>query len=100
MNFVPNVTRQLNPIQWWSRGIYQIHFSDYYSVSAAAYLRSCAQNNAVVFDNSHCDMLFIMEPHANGWDIEIITQTNEAAILKEFLLSKIPQNTAACITLH
>lgn len=45
-------------------------------------------------------MLFIMEPHANGWDIEIITQTNEAAILKEFLLSKIPQNTAACITLH
>lgn len=100
MNFVPNVTRQLNPIQWWSRGIYQIPFSDYYSVSAAAYLRSCAQNNAVVFDNSHCDMLFIMEPHANGWDIEIITQTNEAAILKEFLLSKIPQNTAACITLH
>jgi len=100
MNFVPNVTRQINLLQWWSRGIYQIPFTDYYTISAAAYLRSSAQANNVVFNNSHCDMLFIMAPISSGWDIEIVTQTREAAILKEFLLSKISSNTTACIILH
>ena len=41
-----------------------------------------------------------MDPTVNGWDIEIVTQTREAAILKEFLISKISSITAACITLH
>lgn len=100
MNFVPNVTRQLSPLQWWNRGTFHIPFEDYYSISAAAYLRSCAQPNDAVFANSNCDMLFVMDPTVNGWDIEIVTQTREAAILKEFLISKISSITAACITLH
>ena len=79
MNFVPNVTRQLSPLQWWNRGTFHIPFEDYYSISAAAYLRSCAQPNDAVFANSNCDMLFVMDPTVNGWDIEIVTQTREAA---------------------
>lgn len=100
MNFIPNVERQLNPIGNWQYAESTVSFDDYIPISAAAYLRSCSQPSNIVFNNSNCDMLFVMDPIANGWDIEIITQTENAAILKEFLISKLPPSTTANIKLH
>lgn len=100
MGFVPNVERTLNPTGNWRQADYHVSFDDYEAISAAAYLRSCSQPSNIVFRNSSCDMLFVMDPITNGWDIEVITQTKNAAILKEFLISKLPPNTTANIKLH
>ena len=100
MGYVPNVERNLSTGENWHQAASRVNFNDYEAISAAAYLRSAAQSNNVVFANSNCDMLFIMEPITNGWDIEIVTQTTNAAILKDFLLRKLPSNTAAYIHLH
>lgn len=100
MGYVPNVERDLSIDGNWHQATCRVNFNDYEAISAAAYLRSSAQANNVVFENSNCDMLFIMKPIIHGWDIEIITQTTNAAILKDFLLQKIPSNTAAYIHLH
>lgn len=100
MKYIPNVERDLSTGENWHQASSMVNFNDYEAISAAAYLRSSAQTNNVVFANSNCDMLFIMEPINNGWDIEIVTQTTNTAILKDFLLRKIPSNTAAYILLH
>ena len=60
-------------------------------ISAAAYLRGYAQANRTVFERSNCDMLFIMEPVEHGWEIEIVTTTRAAKILKEFICDKIDE---------
>lgn len=36
-------------------------------------------------------MLFIMEPVEHGWEIEIVTATCAAKILKEFICDKIDE---------
>ena len=36
-------------------------------------------------------MLFIMEPVEHGWEIEIVTATRSAEILKEFICEKVDE---------
>lgn len=68
-------------------------------ISAAAYLRGSAQANRTVFERSNCDMLFIMEPVEHGWEIEIVTATRSAEILKEFICEKVAETGFNDITL-
>lgn len=100
MKFVPNVERCISPLGDWHQATSIVKFNEYESISAAAYLRSAAQPNNIVFKNSNCDMLFVMSPITNGWDIEIITQTKNAAILKDFLINKISSSTTANIRIR
>ena len=60
-------------------------------ISAAAYLKGSAQANRTIFERSNCDMLFIMEPIERGWEVEIVTATRAAEILKEFICNKIDE---------
>ena len=45
------------------------------------------------------DMLFIMEPVEHGWEIEIVTATRSAEILKEFICEKVAETGFNDITL-
>ena len=90
MHFVPNVERDATSQNAeWKKSSSHVDFSHFESISAAAYLRSSAQPDNVVFKNSNCDMLFIMEPIKRGWDVEIVTQTDHAKVLKEYMMKMI-----------
>ena len=67
-------------------------------ISAVAYLRTGAEANDIVFSHSNCDMLFIMEPLEHGWEIEIVTATHAAAVLKQFICDKV--NGMESVNIH
>ena len=93
MNYVPNVERLVYPhIGAWTQSDIRVDFNTFETISAAAYLRRSAQANRTVFEQSNCDMLFIMEPTAHGWEIEIVTATRSAEILKEFICNKVKES--------
>lgn len=93
MNYVPNVERLVHPrIGEWTQSDILVDFNTFETISAAAYLRRSAQANRTVFKQSNCDMLFIMEPVAHGWEIEIVTATRSAEILKEFICNKVEES--------
>lgn len=90
MCYVPNVERLVCPcLGEWSRAENLVDYNEYEMISAAAYLRTEAQPNDIVFNRSNCDILFIMEPLEHSWEIEIVTATQAAAILKQFICDKI-----------
>lgn len=92
MNYVPNVERLVHPrLGAWTQSEYLVDFDAFEVISAAAYLRGSAQANRTVFERSNCDMLFIMEPVEHGWEIEIVTATRSAEILKEFICEKVDE---------
>lgn len=92
MNYVPNVERLIHPLLGaWTQSEYLVDFNAFEVISAAAYLRGSAQANRTVFERSNCDMLFIMEPVEHGWEIEIVTATRSAEILKEFICEKVDE---------
>lgn len=92
MNYVPSVERQVTPFYSdWAQSRELIDFLEYTTISAAAYLRSAAQPASVVFRNSNCDMLFVMEPIECGWDVEIIPRTPDASVLKNFIIRKVDE---------
>lgn len=100
MRYIPNVERLTYPrtTQW----IQAEHFVDYdrfEMISAAAYLKGFAQSNNIVFEKSKCDMLFIMAPTKHGWEIEIVTNTQSAKVLKEFICDKIGRSKFKEITI-
>lgn len=89
MNYVPNVEHNKEYKGNWIRSTSVVPTSDYVMISAAAYLKFSAQQSKIVFQNSNCDMLFIMDPIDKGWKINIVTNTEKAAVLKEFIQSKV-----------
>lgn len=92
MEFVPSVERRCSPsVGNWSRSADRIHFEEFEAISAAAYLRSASQPSRIVFNNSHCDMLFILAQTMRGWDIEIITNTPKAEQLKAFIIEAVEE---------
>ena len=92
MNYVPNVERLVHPrLGAWTQSESLVDFDAFEVISAAAYLRGFAQANRTVFERSNCDMLFIMEPVEHGWEIEIVTATRSAEILKEFICEKVDE---------
>lgn len=92
MNYVPNVERLVHPhLGAWTQSERDVKFKAFETISAAAYLRGSAQANRTVFERSNCDMLFIMEPVERGWEIEIVTATRAAEILKKFICDKIDE---------
>lgn len=100
MNYVPNVERLVHPrLGAWTQSEYLVDFDAFEVISAAAYLRGSAQANLTVFERSNCDMLFIMEPVEHGWEIEIVTDTRSAGILKEFICEKVDEIGLNDITL-
>ena len=100
MNYVPNVERLVHPrLGAWTQSEHLVDFNAFEVISAAAYLRGSAQANRTVFERSNCDMLFIMEPVEHGWEIEIVTATRSAEILKEFICEKVAETGFNDITL-
>ena len=100
MRYTPSVERLRYPrIESWTRSKQLVDFDAFITVSAAAYLREYAQRDRVVFDHSNCDMLFIMEPVNHGWEIEIVTATHNAEVLKEFICDKIRESGFSDITI-
>lgn len=86
MSFVPNVEKPTQgSISDWQRSNTRVDDNNFEIISAAAYLKSTAQDNRTVFANSNCDMLFVMEPDRKGWRIEISTNTPNADILKQYI---------------
>ena len=100
MNYIPNVERLVNPrLGTWTQAEHLVDFNAFEVISAAAYLRGSAQANQTVFERSNCDMLFIMKPVEHGWEIEIVTATRSAEILKEFICEKVDETEFNDITL-
>lgn len=99
MDYVPSVERPVYPHAGaWTRSKSRVYFHAFATISAAAYLRQSAQAEEVVFANSGCDMLFIMEPAGCGWKIEIAAATREAQALKAFICDKITKMDSFGIT--
>lgn len=89
MNYTPNVERDFVPNTGsWARSHEYLDFSSFETISAAAYLKNRAQENDIVFENSNCDMLFILEPRDCGWNIEIVTTSRKTEILKSYILGR------------
>lgn len=89
MNFIPSVSRKYIPQKGdWEQAKRKVNFDLFETISAAAYLRKYAQDNKTVFLNSNCEMLFILEPRENGWDIEIVPNSRKTELLKSYLLGK------------
>lgn len=100
MDYIPNVEREVHPrIGTWTQSEHFVDFESFETISAAAYLRDSAQANNTVFAKSECDMLFIMNPVEHGWEIEIVTATRNAAILKDFICNKIDETEFDDITI-
>ena len=94
MDFIPNVERSAgqNSATNWKQSKQYTDKNQFKIISAAAYLRQYAQNNNVVFSNSNCDMLFIMEPSNCGWKIEIVTSNSDSKTLKTFICNKVKKS--------
>lgn len=93
MNYIPNVEKDAS--DKWHQSTKYVNFNDFEIISAAAYLKSEAQDNSTVFNNSNCDMLFLMTPNKKGWLIEIVPRTNPSKILKQYIqkqISSIPES--------
>ena len=101
MGFTPNVKRD-GPNQDWEKCETKSSFKDFIVISAAAYLSDTAQMDSIVFDNSKCDMLFKLRPvsnnQRNGWNIEIMSRTEHAKLLKEYLKKALTENKEIVIT--
>lgn len=101
MKYVPNVEREIRPtIGEWRQAHNSVCFENFVTISAAAYLRVYAQSHDSVFYNSHCDMLFLMEPTRVGWTVEIVPNTPNAAILKQFIINHVAQSGFNGITIY
>lgn len=90
MNFKPSVVREYKNEKFhWEIGSKKLDYDSYEVISAAAYIKSKSQLSSEVFENSKCDLLFIMEPTTQGWNIKISTQNQKAEQLKKILEQKI-----------
>ena len=90
LSYVPNVERDVSPrVSGWRKATRMVSIGSYEVLSAAAYLKDSAQSNHIVFENSKCQMLFVMEPIEKGWNIEIVPSSDNALRFKEFLLKKV-----------
>lgn len=100
MCFVPNVEREIYSSKiTWKRSVEKVNLNEYEMISCAAYLKTTAQSNNVVFNNSKCDMLFIMNPKENGWEIEIVPSTQRTKTIKQALLDEMSHLTHSNITI-
>lgn len=101
MGYVPNVKRTISPsVEPWTQAHTYVNHRDFEFISAAAYLKSSAQPNYAVFKNSNCDLLFIMEPKARGWDVEMVPNTKQAAVLKTYVQKMIKKSGYPDITIY
>lgn len=101
MRFIPNVERNINEtLTGWHRAVDYVNEDSFEIISAAAYLKSTAQDNNSVYQNSKCDMLFIMQPKLVGWNIEISANTPKAKNLREFLIRFISESGNAEISVN
>ena len=101
MDFVPNVEREIRPVVGaWQQAQGLVRFEDFVTISAAAYLRAYAQSHDSVFYNSGCDMLFLMEPTRAGWNVEIVPNTQNASVLKQFIIDHVAQSGFGGITIY
>lgn len=87
MNYVPNV--EMDKSLRWKQSKSIVKFNDYKALSAAAYLKKDAQDHSAVFNNTNCDMLFVMTPEQDGWVIELIFKDKSCRIIKEKLKSEL-----------
>lgn len=92
MDYVPSAKRQIYPKPTeWQWGDKKVSFSDFETISAAAYLKKHAEPATAVFTKK-CEILFVMNPIMTdkkiGWEIEIIPSTKRSEALKEFILQK------------
>lgn len=100
MDYIPNVERFASPryTGLWTQSERFVNYDRFVMISAAAYLKGFAQPNEIVFAKSRCHMLFIMEPAKHGWEIEIVTATQPAKVLKKFICEKIDESGFKDIT--
>lgn len=90
LSYVPNVERDVLPhVSGWRKATQRVYIDSYEIISAAAYLKDSAQSKTIVFANSNCQMLFIMEPIEKGWNIEIVPSSSKTIQFKEFLLKNV-----------
>lgn len=92
MDYIPSAKRRIssenNDWQW---GDTRVNCDDFEVISAAAYLKEYAEPSETVF-KKNCEILFVMEPvmaeNKIGWNIEIITSTNNGEKLKNFIIER------------
>ena len=89
MSYLPNTERSINPYSSWYSATQKVNFDNFKIISAAAYLGKYAEEDSVVYENSQCDMLFIMSPKEAGWKIRIKAFTPDAITLKAYILKVI-----------
>lgn len=89
MSYLPNAERSINPYSSWYSATQKVNFDNFKIISAAAYLGKYAEEDSVVYENSQCDMLFIMSPKEAGWKIRIKAFTPDAITLKAYILKGI-----------
>lgn len=100
MEYVPSAVRTVYPSpSSWKRATAHVDFNDFETISAAAYLKSTAQSNSEVFQNSKCELLFVMEPMQKGWKIYIAANTKRATIVKAHLVNAVNESGSDSIVI-
>lgn len=92
MDYIPSAKRQVQPVIGdWKWGDRKVHFTEFETISAAAYLKKYAESAETVF-KKNCEILFVMDPivekNKTGWEIEIIPSTERSLLLKSFIIQK------------
>ncbi len=99
MQYIPNVERKFTDFSSWHQATTYVNFNDFEVISAAAYLKNAAQPNSVVFHNTNCDLLFIMNPKDCGWTVEMVPNTQQAKLLKAYVKRMIETSEYKDITI-
>lgn len=91
MDYIPSAKRKVSPeYSEWQWGDKKVLFSEFETISAAAYLKKYAEPPSIVF-KKNCELLFVMEPimieERIGWEIEIIPSSQRSKLLKDFIIS-------------
>lgn len=68
MSFMPNVEKRDGE---WHKCKTPVSENDFVIISGAAYLKHCATKPELVFVNTDCDILFVIDPLQNNWNLKI-----------------------------
>ncbi|MCM1439624.1 MAG: hypothetical protein NC131_10575 [Roseburia sp.] len=92
-SFTPSVVRETVNSDWEIANTL-CDFTNIPFVSAGAFLKSDGLDVEVLFESTHCDMLFILQPDvgANKWVVEIYSKPQFAFIAKAIKVSSQNQN--------
>jgi len=99
MAFVPSVERNLGAS--WSFGTEVVPYSNFYVISAAAFISAAEIQPTSVFQRTDCDLVFSFEPdHMNNhWKLRLYSNSDTGELIKGYIESEITASMQSFVKL-